>query len=52
MTVRIYSSSDAGAPVLRGNTPGDLINLLEKCLVTGYGSKAGAGCAGCGWKRW
>ncbi|WRQ05418.1 tail assembly protein [Xanthomonas phage AhaSv] len=43
MTVRIYSSSDAGAPVLRGNTPGDLINLLEKCLVTGYGSKAGAG---------
>jgi hypothetical protein len=43
MTVRTYSSSDAGAPVLRGNTPGDLINLLEKCLVTGYGSKAGAG---------
>ncbi|AHB12240.1 tail assembly protein [Xylella phage Salvo] len=43
MTVRIYSSSDAGAPVLRGNTPGDLINVLEKCLVTGYGSKAGAG---------
>lgn len=43
MTVRIYSSSDAGAPVLRGNTPGDLINLLEKCLVTGYGSNAGAG---------
>lgn len=43
MTVRVYSSSDAGAPALRGNTPGDLINLLEKCLVTGYGSKAGAG---------
>lgn len=43
MTVRFYSSGDAGAPVLRGTTPGDLINLLEKCLVTGYGSKAGAG---------
>ncbi|AHB12065.1 tail assembly protein [Xylella phage Sano] len=43
MTVRVYSSSDADAPVLRGNTPGDLINVLEKCLVTGYGSKAGAG---------
>jgi len=43
MTVRFYSSSDAGAPALRGNTPGDLINLLTKCLVDGYGSKAGAG---------
>lgn len=43
MTVRIYSSSDASAPVLRGNTPGDLINLLDKCLVAGYGSKTAAG---------
>ena len=43
MTVRFYSSSDVGAPALRGNTPGDLINLLDKCLVTGYGAKAGAG---------
>ena len=43
MTVRFYSSSDAGAPALRGNTPGDLINVLDKCLVTGYGSKAAAG---------
>lgn len=43
MTVRTYSSTDASAPVLRGNTPGDLINLLEKCLVTGYGSQVGAG---------
>lgn len=43
MTVRVYSSADAGAPALRGNTPGDLINVLEKCLVTGYGSKTAAG---------
>lgn len=43
MTVRFYSSADAGAPVLRGATPGDLINLLDKCLVTGYGSKTAAG---------
>lgn len=43
MTVRIYSSSDAGAPALRGNTPGDIINILTKCLVEGYGSKAPAG---------
>lgn len=43
MTVRVYSSADAGAPAVLGNTAGQLINLLEKCLVTGYGSKAGAG---------
>lgn len=43
MTVRFYGSSDASAPVLRGNTPGDLINLLTKCLVDGYGAKSGAG---------
>lgn len=43
MTVRVYRSSDANAPALRGNTPGDLINLLDKCLVTGYGTKAAAG---------
>lgn len=43
MPVRVYSSIDAGAPALRGNTPGDLINLLKKCLVDGYGSKVGAG---------
>ena len=43
MTVRFYSSSDAGAPAVRGNTPGDIINLLTKCLVDGYGAKAGAG---------
>lgn len=43
MTVRVYRSSDASAPVLRGNTPGDLINVLDKCLVTGYGSQTAAG---------
>ncbi|ASK91041.1 hypothetical protein KWH04_01220 [Xanthomonas campestris pv. trichodesmae] len=43
MTVRFYSSGDASAPALRGNTPGDLINLLTKCLVDGYGAKSGAG---------
>ncbi len=43
MTVHFYSSSDAGAPALRGATPGDFINLLTKCLVDGYGSKAAAG---------
>lgn len=38
----IYRSSDASAPVLTG-TAGDLINLLDKCLVNGYGAKAAAG---------
>lgn len=38
----IYRSSDVGAPTLSG-TAGDLVNLLDKCLVTGYGAKAAAG---------
>jgi len=38
----IYRSSDASAPVLTG-TAGDLVNLLDKCLVLGYGAKANAG---------
>lgn len=38
----VYRSSDASAPVLTG-TAGDLINLLDKCLVSGYGSKSAAG---------
>lgn len=41
-SVTLYRSSDTGAPTLTG-TAGDLINLLNKCLVTGYGSLAGAG---------
>ncbi|ATS92296.1 tail assembly protein [Stenotrophomonas phage vB_SmaS_DLP_5] len=50
MTVRFYQSSDVDAPVLRGNTPGDMINLLEKCLVTGYGSGPNAK-VGAGWTK-
>jgi len=38
----VYSSSDAGAPVL-GNANGSLIAVLKACLVDGYGSKAAAG---------
>lgn len=36
MTVRIYRSSDYGHPVLTG-TAGDLLKVLDACLVTGYG---------------
>lgn len=42
MTVRVYQASDAGAPVFT-SAPGSLLNVLSKCLVEGYGSKAGAG---------
>lgn len=42
MTVRFYQSSDVGAPVLT-SAPGSLANVLSKCLVEGYGSKAAAG---------
>ena len=42
MTVRVYRWDDASAPVLSG-TIGDLAYLLNKCLVTGYGSKTAAG---------
>lgn len=38
----VYRSSDASAPTLSG-TKGDLVNLLDKILVAGYGSKAAAG---------
>lgn len=42
MTVTVYRSSDAGAPQ-NTNTPGDIVAIMKACLVTGYGSKAGAG---------
>lgn len=41
-TTRIYKSTDSGAPVLTGQA-GSLLNLLDKCLVDGYGSKTAAG---------
>lgn len=40
--MNVYSSSDSGAPTLP-NTANALNALLYACLVTGYGSKAGAG---------
>lgn len=42
MTVRLYRSDDASAPVLNG-TAGSLIAVLDACLVNGYGAKAAAG---------
>ncbi|MBF0192110.1 MAG: hypothetical protein HQL99_13370 [Magnetococcales bacterium] len=40
--VTAYYSTDISAPVLSG-TVNSLIGLLHSCLVTGYGSKTGAG---------
>lgn len=37
MTVRVYRSSDAGAPVF-SNTLGSILGVLDACLVNGYGS--------------
>lgn len=37
-----YSSYDAGAPLLTGNT-GSLVGVLTACLVTGYGSQTATG---------
>ncbi len=42
MTVRIYRSTDASAPVLSG-TVGALLTVLDAVLVNGYGSKTAAG---------
>lgn len=42
MTVRVYRSSDAGAPVLSGQI-GSLIALLDACLVNGYGALPSSG---------
>lgn len=52
MTVRYYASTDASAPSLQGIVggvyssgwaDGSLLNLLDKCLVAGYGSRTAAG---------
>lgn len=42
MTVRVYYSTDSGAPVLT-DANGSFISLLKACLVNGYGAKAAAG---------
>jgi hypothetical protein len=42
MTVRVYRSTDASAPVLTGQV-GSLTALLDAVLVNGYGAKTAAG---------
>lgn len=38
MAVKVYQSTDAGAPVLSG-VVGTLISLLDACLINGYGAQ-------------
>jgi len=40
--INAYYYDDIDAPVMNG-TPGTFLDVLDACLVTGYGSKAGAG---------
>jgi len=42
MTTRVYKSTDASAPNLTGQA-GSLTDLLNACLVAGYGALAAAG---------
>jgi hypothetical protein len=42
MAVTLYRSSDSSAPTLTGEV-GSLVNVLDKCLVAGYGAKTAAG---------
>jgi hypothetical protein len=39
---QVYTAGDSGAPSMMGQA-GSLINVLDACLVNGYGSKPGAG---------
>lgn len=42
MTVRVFRSTDASAPVLDG-VAGSLVGVLDACLVSGYGATVAAG---------
>lgn len=42
-TVTVYTSEDAGAPQLTNQKPSEIIDILKKCLVDGYGAKSPLG---------
>ena len=42
MTVTLYQAIDGFSPILNGQY-GSLANVLQTCLITGYGDKPGAG---------
>ncbi|WP_434939138.1 hypothetical protein ACRWQN_17490 [Shewanella sp. HL-SH8] len=43
LPVTVYRWDDVGAPQLVNRTPSEIITILKKCLVTGYGAKSALG---------
>jgi hypothetical protein len=43
LPVTVYRWDDAGAPQIANGKPSEIIDILKKCLVTGYGAKAALG---------
>ncbi|MGE4260022.1 hypothetical protein [Shewanella sp.] len=43
LPVTVYSYDDPGAPSLGTCKPSEIINILKKCLIDGYGDKTPAG---------
>jgi hypothetical protein len=43
LPVTVYRWDDVGAPQLTTPKPSEIINILQKCLVDGYGSKSPLG---------
>ena len=43
LPVTVYRWDDAGAPQLTAAKPSEIINVLKKCLVEGYGTKSALG---------
>lgn len=41
--VTVYRWDDPGAPQITGRTPAEILDVLTKCLVDGYGAKAPLG---------
>lgn len=41
--VTVYRWDDAGAPQITNRTPAEIIDVLKKCLVDGYGTKTALG---------
>ena len=43
LPVTVYRHTDVGAPGIGTCKPSEIINILKKCLVSGYGTKASLG---------
>ena len=39
LPVTVYRDTDVGAPQIASSTPSEVMDVLQKCLVDGYGSK-------------